>query len=105
MSKEEQRLLSYIPAGSDKPRPIKELEKLTGLSKRDVQATINRLIVVHHKPIGAIRGKGNGYFLITSEEERKLAIAPLSSQIINMARRVRVIRNAKLEDKPTSNVL
>ena len=65
LDKEEQRLLDLLPKGMERPRPLKELIKLTGWSSRRVRGTINRLIVLHHQPIGArYEHPNNGLSLI-----------------------------------------
>ena len=100
LDKEEQRLLDLLPKGMERPRPLKELIKLTGWSSRRVRGTINRLIVLHHQPIGArYEHPNNGYFIITNDEERSAALAPLTSQIMVMTKRAQVISNADLESE------
>lgn len=100
LDKEEQRLLDLLPKGIDRPRPLKELVKLTGWSSRKVRGTINRLIVIHHQPIGAVYDHpSNGYFIITNNTERNIALAPLTSQINQMSKRAQVISNANLESE------
>lgn len=97
LDNEEQRLLDLLPKGIDRPRPLRELTKLTGWSSRKVRATIYRLIVVHHQLIGATyQQPGNGYFIITNDQERQQALAPLTSQIAMMSKRAQVISNADL---------
>lgn len=92
----EKKLLAFIPSGSERPRSLNELVSLTGWNSRMVRATINRLVVVHHLPIGAIYKRTNGYFRITSNDERKTAVAPLQSQINELNKRVSVLKRAKL---------
>ncbi len=96
---EEKKILELLPKGIGRPRPLKELVKLTGMSSRAVRATIYRLIVLHHQPIGATyKQPNNGYFIITNDRERNIALAPLTSQITMMSRRAQVISNASLEE-------
>ena len=100
LDKEEQRLLDLLPKGMERPRPLKELIKLTGWSSRRVRGTINRLIVLHHQPIGArYEHPNNGYFIITNDKERQQALAPLTSQITMMSRRAEIISTAELNKK------
>ena len=97
LSKDEQRLLSFIPVGSERPRPLKELVQLTGWNQRRIRDMISRLIVIHHLPIGAVYyHPGNGYFQISNNQERSQALAPLTSQILMISRRAQIIGNAKL---------
>lgn len=98
LDKEEQKIMDLLPKGMDRPRPLEELVRLTGWSSRKVRAMIYRLIVVHHQPIGATyQQPGNGYFIITNDQERQQALAPLTSQIAMMSKRAQVISNADLE--------
>lgn len=100
LDKEEQRIMDLLPKGIDRPRPLKELINLTGWSSRKVRGTINRLIVIHHQPIGArYEHPNNGYFIITNDKERSIALAPLTSQIMVMTKRAQVIGNAQLGNK------
>ena len=100
LDKDEQRIFDLLPKGIDRPRPLKELVKLTGWNSRKVRGTINRLIVIHHQPIGAVYDHpNNGYFIITNDKERNIALAPLTSQINKMTKRAQVISNAQLESE------
>ena len=97
LDNEEKKILSLLPKVIDRPRPLRELVKLTGWTNRKIRATIYRLIVVHHQPIGAVyQQPGNGYFIITNDTERQVALAPLTSQIAMMSKRAQVIGNAEL---------
>ncbi len=97
LDKEEQQLLNLLPKGMDNPQPVREIVKITGWSSRKVRATIYRLIVIHHQPIGAVNHQpGNGYFIITNDQERRQALAPLTSQIQMMNKRAQAISKAKL---------
>lgn len=98
LDKEEKKLLSLLPKGTSRPRPLRELVKLTGWNSRKVRAIIYRLIVVHHQPIGAAyQHPFNGYFIITNEQERQQALAPLTSQIAMMSKRAQIIGSAELD--------
>ena len=99
LDKEEQQLLDLLPKGIERPRPLKELVKLSGLKDREVRGIIYRLIVLHHVPIGAQYNRPNGYFIITNDKERQQALAPLTSQITMMSKRAEIISNADLESE------
>ena len=100
LDKEEQQLLDLLPKGIERPRPLKELVKLTGWSNRRVRGIINRLIVIHHQPIGAkYEHPNNGYYIITNNKERQQALAPLTSQITMMSKRAEIISSAELESE------
>ena len=99
LDKEEQQLLDLLPKGIERPRPLKELVKLSGLKDREVRGIIYRLIVLHHVPIGAQYNRPNGYFIITNDKERQQALAPLTSQITMMSKRAEIISSAELESE------
>ena len=99
LDKEEQQLLDVLPKGIERPRPLKELVKLSGLKDREVRGIIYRLIVLHHVPIGAQYNRPNGYYIITNDKERQQALAPLTSQITMMSKRAEIISNAELESE------
>ena len=96
LDKDEQKIYDLLPKGIDCPRPLKELVKLSGLKSREVRGIIYRLIVLHHVPIGARYKHPNGYYIITNDDERKQALAPLTSQIAMMSKRAQVIGNVEL---------
>ena len=99
LDKDEQKIYDLLPKGIDRPRPLKELVKLSGLKSREVRGIIYRLIVLHHVPIGARYKHPNGYYIITNDDERKQALAPLTSQIAMMSKRSQVIGNVELENE------
>ena len=96
LDKNEQKIYDLLPKGIDRPRPLKELVKLSGLKSREVRGIIYRLIVLHHVSIGARYKHPNGYYIITNDDERKQALAPLTSQIAMMSKRAQVIGNVEL---------
>lgn len=99
LDKNEQLIYDLLPKGIDHPKPLKVLIKLSGLTSREVRGIIYRLIVLHHVPIGAQYKHPNGYYVITNNEERQQALAPLTSQIAMMSKRAQVIGNVELENE------
>lgn len=99
LDQEEKKILQLLPKGIERPRPLKELVKLSGLKDREVRGIIYRLIVLHHVPIGAQYNRPNGYYIITNDKERQQALAPLTSQITMMSKRAEIISNAELESE------
>ena len=104
LDKEEQRIMKLLPKGIERPRTLKELmqwcKNLKDKVSRKVRLTINRLIVLHHQPIGAkYEHPNNGYFIITNDKERNIALAPLTSQIHKMTKRAQVISEVQLESE------
>ncbi|PWT49911.1 hypothetical protein [Limosilactobacillus reuteri] len=77
LDQEEKKILQLLPKGIAQPKPLKEL-------------------VLHHVPIGAQYNRPNGYYIITNNEERQQALAPLTSQITMMSKRAEIISNAEL---------
>ena len=99
LDQDEKKILQLLPKGIERPRPLKELVKLSGLKDREVRGIIYRLIVLHHVPIGAQYNRPNGYYIITNDKERQQALAPLTSQITMMSKRAQAISNAELESE------
>lgn len=90
-------LLRFLPIGMERPRPLKELVKLTGWKNRKVRNVITRLITEYEIPIGAnYQAPYNGYFIIADDNERAKALAPLLSQIGEMSKRINTISTADL---------
>ncbi|WP_302500077.1 hypothetical protein [Limosilactobacillus reuteri] len=99
LDQEEKKILQLLPKGIAQPKPLKELVKLSGLKEREVRGIIYRLIVLHHVPIGAQYNRPNGYYIITNNDERQQALAPLTSQITMMSKRAEIISSAELESE------
>ena len=99
LDQDEKKILQLLPKGIERPRPLKELVKLSGLKDREVRGIIYRLIVLHHVPIGAQYNRPNGYYIITNDKERQQALAPLTSQIAMMSKRAEALSNAELESE------
>lgn len=96
LDREEQKIMDLLPKGMDRPRPLKELTQLTGWDDRKIRDIIGRLILIHHELIGASYTKPNGYFIITNDDEKAAALAPLTSQIKKMMNRAEIISSSNL---------
>ena len=70
------------------PVSIAEIQLRTLLSQRAVKDAV-RTLRERQEPIGAGRGKSNGYFLIRSVEDAELATRPLWLQAISELRTIR----------------
>lgn len=101
LTKEEQLLINFLPAGAERPRPQRELAALlygTGGSEntRKVRRLINQAII-DGVPVGSLRNTNNaGYFLITNEDERQAALRTLSSQSRSLIKRAEHLRTSNL---------
>lgn len=96
LSNEEKRLINFLPLGDEKPLPANELAKLMNTDNRYIRNLINHLITAHNIPIGAKNGRPNGYFIITNEVERTIALAPLLSQTQELTKRIDAISSTQL---------
>ena len=96
LSDEEKRLINFLPLGDEKPIPAKELARLMNTDSRYIRNLINHLITTYNIPIGAKNNRPNGYFIITNEAERTIALAPLLSQTRELAKRIDAISNTQL---------
>lgn len=99
LRREELELIKLLPLGSQQPRPAKHIAIMLGIDTRHVRALVNHLITDHNLPIGASQHEPTGYYWITNERERLRAMAPLSSQINKMGRRLTALSNSRLISK------
>lgn len=101
LTKEEQRLISFLPAGAERPRPQRELAALlygTGSNEntRKVRKLVNQAIL-HGAPVGSLHSNKNaGYFLIINEDERLAALRTLRTQSSSLIKRANHLRTADL---------
>ena len=96
---DELKLIELLPLGNQQPRPAKNLAIMLGIDTRHVRLLVNHLITDHYLPIGASQHAPTGYYWITSEQERLRAMAPLSSQISKMSRRLTALGDSPLISK------
>lgn len=94
----QETVLSQIPKGLERtPVRSQDIAERLGLSKREVMAIINTLIMDHSIPIGGGRSNGKqGYFIITNEDERVQATSPLKSTVVNVQQRIDRLDKIKL---------
>ncbi|MGT2958851.1 hypothetical protein A9Q68_08465 [Streptococcus bovimastitidis] len=93
----ELRFFCFIPHGMEHPRPRKEFERVFGMSKRQVEKTVESLI---HKgiPVCAIKEKDGGYFIPDNEEERQIGLRPNKSQIETTKKRIKAVESVDLNN-------
>ncbi|AYM03670.1 DNA replication protein [Levilactobacillus yiduensis] len=92
----EHDVLNAIPIGGESPASTDDIGKLTGLTIRAVRESISNLVNVYGVPIVALRGRNNGVFIATTEEERQIGIAGYKHQINSMNIRLTAIQKADL---------
>lgn len=78
--------------GRAKAVQLARLCELTRLKEREVKNLMRSLVVDFKVRIGAARTEPYGYYLITTAEEAKEAAQVYESEIIELAKRVRVLR-------------
>lgn len=98
LSPTERRVLRLIPRGAERPRTASEIARLAGLKRRHVQQIIHDLRDVHGLPIGFSNRNPYGYFLITNEEERRVTLNSLNSQLRELTTTINVIANTALNN-------
>jgi DNA-binding IscR family transcriptional regulator len=83
--------------GADNAITYKDIATQLGVSRRTVRLIVKKLIESDMVPIGSISdGSGGGYFLISSEEERKRAVAELNARIHSLSMRALALESAPL---------
>lgn len=60
-------------------------------SRRDVNDIVAQLVIAHRCRIGAKRDEPAGYFWIVTAEDERVAVAQYKAQLIQEARRLRVL--------------
>lgn len=91
-----ERVYNLLPHGMDHPITAKELEKITGISMRDVYSIINTLIMKYDIPVAGVRSGRQGYFIVTNENERQLVLKPLMSHTAKMEQHIKKLSNIPL---------
>jgi hypothetical protein len=77
--------------GFRNPITIARLHEMTGFSERKIKSVVEQLIVTHRMKIGGNRQEPFGYFIAQNDEDLRAAVEPYKSQMIAMAKRVRVL--------------
>lgn len=86
------RVLQILPKGMERPVTASEIASITGLTKRAVYEIISSLIKTYGIPVGGLREDGkHGYFIITTEQERVIALAPLKKHTSEMESRIKKV--------------
>lgn len=92
------QVLNAIKCASyDLPVTAAELRVKTGLSKRNLEKTIESLRVNFRHPIVAKKYAPNGYYLPKNNEERREGLAPYNRQIETEQKNVAMIMGVDLE--------
>ena len=91
-----EKLVAMLPDGAENPVIISEIATRLNTNKRTITAWV--AFLSNHKgvPIGSRRSAPSGYYLITSDEERNNAIAPLTAQALEELKRAEKLRSIDL---------
>ena len=93
-----QKILAFIPNGSDTMITRVELVKLSGLSDRDVYQILNDLTMKYDIPIGSSRDRKHfGYYIPTNEQEKIQGIRSLEEQGYTMLKRAEKVRDSDIQ--------
>lgn len=95
LTKQEQMVYDLLPRGIENSRTYKQLNM--SIDKRAFFQVINSLRL-KGKVIGAIRGRSGGYYVATSESERKMALRQFEAQMVNEMKIISAIKKADLEE-------
>lgn len=87
------RIFQVLPKGSDSPMTRAELSERLGENERTTKAIVARMVDLGF-PIGSLRDTNHhGYFIITNDDEKAQALAPLISTSRNLEKRIRQLKN------------
>lgn len=91
------RVFMLLPIGVHSSISTKEIEMILGIEERHVREIINILIMEYGIPIGSFRHQNNGFFIATSEEEKRVGTHSLAEQVNTMKKRLDKIKEADSE--------
>lgn len=97
LSANESAILELIPKGYERVVTIDMISQLTGISPREVQGGVNRLVFKHKIPIVGNRGQG-GIFIPVSDEERGRYLKGIKNQASDLTKRVEIVEAADLNN-------
>lgn len=83
--------------GRPNARRVPDIAAAAGLSPRETQTVIERLILDHGVPIGSAMGKPAGNYLIDSPEDLDATAGLLRSRAIHVLRRVAALQQMTFE--------
>lgn len=92
-----EQLVAMLPEGAEKAVSIADLATRLNTNKRTITAGVAFLINHKGVPIGSRHSTPSGYYLITSDEERNKAIAPLTAQALEELKRAEKLRAIDLQ--------
>lgn len=83
LNEKELRLLMLIPEGKENPIPLKQLEQILGMQRRNVGKLARHLLDEHQVPVGGSRdSKNGGYYIATNWQEAR----EIAQGLLNQAR-------------------
>lgn len=90
------KVFMLLPIGIHSSISTQEIEVILGIEERYVREIISILIMEYGIPIGSFRYKNNGYFIATSEEEKRIGTHSLAEQVNSMEARLKKVEEADL---------
>jgi hypothetical protein len=76
-----------------------------GNARRWVKATVEDLVTRLRVPIGGLRMKPYGYFLVVTQADMDLALHPLQNELLSLARRIRALTDERYLSKLNGQML
>ncbi|WP_125713010.1 hypothetical protein [Companilactobacillus kedongensis] len=89
-------ILRLIPAGSGRKITTKQIKKVTGISIRNIRDVIRGLVLKGIPIVSDRTSSDRGFYIATTEDERRAGMSQFNNQLNDMARRKRAIQNADL---------
>lgn len=96
LNKNESKILSIIPRGSERRINAYEIQNVVDLSIRSIRKIIHDLIIKGVPIVATRQGDNKGMFIAETEAERSQGLAEFNSQINEMAQRSNAIQEADL---------
>lgn len=97
MSNLQKQVFMLIPRGIDNLISVKEIIELLEIDERTIMSIIETLIMKYGIPIGSLRQSNKfGYFIATSEAEKRVGIYSNEQQVNTMKKRITRVKEADL---------
>jgi len=92
----EKKLIEVLPLGGEHPMVASQIEKLTGISKRELRR-MKLPLALKGVPIASSRQHPQGYYIISNNLEKRLYIKSLWSQVNQMNLLITALEKTEVE--------
>ncbi|XJS09871.1 hypothetical protein ACF3NG_06910 [Aerococcaceae bacterium WGS1372] len=95
LSSKERDVLEYMPIGRERSKTSDYFKARLGMNRRDLCTIIESLRLKGY-PIGSVRGRDGGYYIIDSREDLESTLAVYDAQITKMTKVRKSLSNSAI---------